>query len=203
MAAKDPRIDDYIANSADFAKPILNHLRKLVHAACPEVEETIKWSFPNFLHKGMLCSMASFKHHCSFGLWKGALILNKATRLREHDAMGQFGRITSLADLPEDAKLLSYIKEAVRLNEAGIKLPAKSKTKVTKELVIPADFAAALKRNKKAHSSFVGFTYSHKKEYVDWITEAKRAETRKKRLSMAIAWIAEGKSRNWKYNSCR
>ncbi len=202
MPAKDPRIDDYIAKSADFAKPILNHLRKLVHTACPDVEETLKWGFPHFLHQGMLCSMAAFKHHCSFGFWKSALILKKEARLHEHDAMGQFGQITSLADLPADQEILGYIKEAARLNEAGIKLPPKSRPKAPKELVVPADFLSALKRNKKAHTTFDRFTYSHKKEYVEWITEAKRPETRNQRLATAIAWMAEGKARHWKYQNC-
>jgi hypothetical protein len=125
MGTKDPRIDAYIARSAAFARPILNHIRKLVHATCPEVEETMKWSFPHFLYKGMLCSMASFKQHCTFGFWKGALIFankpNPGTNGEE--AMGQFGRITALSDLPKDAVLTRYINAAVKLNEVGVKLP--------------------------------------------------------------------------------
>ena len=169
MPAKDPRIDAYIAKSADFAKPILTHLRKLVHASCPDVEETMKWSFPNFMHKGILCSMASFKEHCTFGFWKGALISakDKAAGKLADEAMGQFGRITALSDLPKDKVLLGWIKEAVRLNDEGIKLPPRPKSKVKKELVVPDFFVAALKKNKKALTTFENFSYSHKKEYVE------------------------------------
>jgi uncharacterized protein YdeI (YjbR/CyaY-like superfamily) len=203
MRTKDPRIDTYITESAGFAKPILKHLRRLVHTACPEVEETFKWSFPHFLHKGMLCSMASFKQHCTFGLWKGALILSKTSGGNlEDEAMGQFGRITSISDLPSEKILLGYIKEAVRLNDAGIKVPRPPKPKEKKELVVPDYFLSALKKNKKALAAFENFTYSHKKEYLEWVTEAKREETRQKRLATTLAWLAEGKSRNWKYLEC-
>jgi uncharacterized protein YdeI (YjbR/CyaY-like superfamily) len=203
MATKDPRIDAYIAKSADFAKPILNHLRKLVHTACPEVEETMKWSFPHFDYKGVLCSMASFKQHCAFGFWKAALIFgDSAPGKNPDDAMGHFGRITARADLPDDKVLIGYIKEAVRLNDEGIKLPAKPKSKEKRELAVPADFTTALKKNRTARTTFENFSYSHKKEYVQWITEAKREETRKQRMDTAIQWLTEGKSRNWKYARC-
>ena len=201
MGTKDPRIDGYIAKSADFAKPILNHIRKLVHTACPEVEETMKWSFPHFDYKGMMCSAAAFKQHCSFGFWKGALILGKDGN-KADEAMVQFGRITAISDLPKDGVLIGYIKEAVRLNETGVKLPAKLKPREKKELVIPDYFIAALEKNKKALTAFENFSYSHKKEYVQWITEAKGEETRKKRLETALEWLAEGKPRHWKYVKC-
>ena len=200
MPKKDPRIDAYIARAADFAQPILKHIRKLVHAACPEVVETMKWSFPHFEHEGVLCSMASFKQHCSFGFWKGDLIFGK--RGTQDEAMGQFGRLTSISDLPNDGTLTGYIKKAAQLNEAGIKRPAPVRSKIRKELVVPDDFAAALKRIKKAQTTFENFSYSHKKEYVEWIVEAKREETREQRLKTAIEWLAEGKSRHWKYASC-
>ena len=199
MGRKDSRFDDYISGSADFAKPILKHIRKLVHAAYPEVEETLKWGFPHFEHKGILCSMAAFKNHCSFGFWKGALILDKAARKSEEDAMGQFGRITTISDLPDEKTMIGYVKEAVRLNDEGIKLPTKAKPREKKELVVPEYFVAALKKNKKAVTAFENFSPSHKKEYVEWVTEAKREETRKTRLEKAIARIAEEKSRHWKY----
>lgn len=201
MGGKDPRIDAYIAKSADFAKPILNHIRKLVHMACPDVEETMKWSFPHFDYKGMLCSMASFKQHCAFGFWKGALILGKDGN-KADEAMGHFGRITAISDLPKDEVLLGYLKEAVRLNEAGVKLPPRPKSKEKKPLVVPDYFLAALKQNKKARIAFENFSYSHQKEYVEWVTEAKREETRTQRLETAIAWLAEGKPRHWKYVKC-
>src|ERR1041384_2838617 len=161
MATKDPRIDAYIAKSADFAKPILTRLRKLVHDACPDVEETLKWSMPSFMHKGILCGMAAFKCHCTFGFWKHSLIFanDKAVKRLADEAMGQFGRITALSDLPRDEVLIDYIKEAVRLNDEGIKPPAKPKSKVKKELVVPDYFMAALKRNKKAMAAFESFSY--------------------------------------------
>ena len=201
MPKKDPRTDAYIAKAADFAKPILNHLRQLVHRGCPEVEETFKWSFPCFMYQGMLCSMAAFKEHCSFGFWKSELVLGKEAG-RTKESMGQFGRITALADLPDDQVLLGYIKKGMELNEAGIKLPRKITPKGNRVIEVPSDLKAALKSNKKAQTAFEGFSYSHKKEYVEWLTEAKREETRKKRIQTAIQWLAEGKSRNWKYANC-
>jgi uncharacterized protein YdeI (YjbR/CyaY-like superfamily) len=203
MPKKDPRIDAYIAKSAPFAKPILNRLRALVHKGCPEVEETIKWSFPNFSYKGMFCGMAAFKEHCSFGFWKGDLIKPEDRRCStDGDGMGQFGRITSLADLPKDQVLLGYIKEAKRLNDEGIKRPTAPRQKVKKELVVPTYFVAALQKKKPALTAFENFSNSHKKEYVEWVTEAKTEETRNRRLETAVAWLAEGKPRNWKYMNC-
>lgn len=196
MPTKDPRVDAYIVKSADFAKPILNHIRKLVHAACPDVSETMKWSFPHFEHKGVLCSMAAFKNHCALGFWKGELFLPKG---KEDEAMGWFGRITSVSDLPADKVLLGYIKEAVRLNEFGTKVPSRTKPKERKPLVIPDYFTTAVKKNKKALNTFENFSYSHKKEYVEWVTEAKTDDTRNKRLATTVEWLAEGKARNWKY----
>lgn len=200
MPTKDPRIDAYIARAADFAKPILNHLRKLAHAACPDVEETMKWNVPHFTHKGMLCSMAAFKEHCTFGFWKGELVFGKD--VTEESSHGQFGRITALADLPGDKVLIGYFRKAAQLNEAGIKLPARPKAKVKQELVVPDDLIAALKKNKKAFAAFEDFSCSHKKEYVEWITEAKREETRQQQLKTAIEWMAKGKPRHWKYINC-
>jgi uncharacterized protein YdeI (YjbR/CyaY-like superfamily) len=203
MGKRDPRVDVYIAKSADFAKPILRHIRSVVHAACPEVEETLKWSFPHFVHKGMLCHMAAFKGHCSFGFWKRALIFKgKGPDESGNKAMGRFGRITAIADLPRKKALTGYIKEAARLNEAGVKLPPKTKPKERKPLVVPAGLKSALKKNKQAMTAFENFSYTHRKEYVEWITEAKTEDTRLKRLETAIQWMAEGKSRNWKYLKC-
>ena len=204
MGKKDPRIDACIDKAADFAKPILKHLRKLVHAGCPDVEETIKWQFPTFVHKGILCGMAAFKNHCTFGFWKGDLMFakDKTAAARAKDAMGHFGKLTALSDLPKDDVLIGYIREAVRLNVEGIKLPSRAKPKARKPLVVPDYFKAALKKNKKALTTFENFSYSHKKEYVEWITEAKGEDTRKKRLETTIKWLAQGKSRNWKYMNC-
>jgi uncharacterized protein YdeI (YjbR/CyaY-like superfamily) len=200
MPKKDPRIDAYIARSGDFAKPILTRLRRLVHAGCPDVQETIKWSFPHFLHEGILCSMAAFKEHCTFGFWKGELILGQ--RAAEESAHGQFGRITRLADLPSDNVLLGYVRKAAQLNESGIKKAAPVRSRVKKELVVPEDLMAGLSKNPKARAVFEDFSYSHKKEYVEWIAGAKREETRQQRLKTAVEWMAGGKSRHWKYSRC-
>ena len=204
MGKKDPRVDAYIAKSQEFAKPILEHFRELVHKACPDVEETIKWSFASFDYKGPYCTMASFKQHCAIGFWKAALM--KDTKLianaKSESAMGHLGRITSLKDLPKDKELIAYLKEAAKLNADGVKLPAKPKSKEPKELVVPDYFTKALKKNKKALETFTNFSYSRKKDYVEWITEAKTEKTRNKRMTTAIEWLAEGKSRNWKYEKC-
>ncbi len=199
MAKKDKRVDAYIEKSAAFAKPILNHLRELVHKACPETEETIKWSFACFDYKGPFCSMAAFKQHCSFGFWKAAL-MKDSDKLKSNQAtaMGHLGKITSLSDLPSDKIIVAYIKEAMKLNDEGIKLPPRKKS-TEKELVIPDYFIKAVSKNKKAQQTFEKFPPSHKKEYVQWITEAKTEETRNRRMETAIEWIAEGKGRNWKY----
>lgn len=153
----------------------------------------MKWSFPHFMYKGMLCSMASFKNHCAFGFWKGTLIVPE-----KPDAMGQFGQISKLSDLPKDGVLLGYVREAARLDETGEKVPRKSRES-KKVLSTPPDIAAALKKNAKARATFEGFSPSHKREYVEWITEAKTEETRKKRLDTAVEWMTEGRPRNWKY----
>ena len=202
MANKEKVIDNYIAKSASFAKPILNHIRQLVHEACPAVEEKMKWSFPHFDYKGeMMCSMAAFKQHAVFGFWKAALMKDPVLveNARSEVAMGHVGRLTSVKDLPADKKMLGWIKEAMQLTDKGIKLPAKAKAADKKELVVPDYFEKALTKNKKAKLVFENFAWSHKKEYLEWITGAKTEETRNKRMATALAWLAEGKSRNWKY----
>ena len=201
MGKTDKRIDDYIKKSAEFAKPILSHLRKLVHNACPSVEETTKWGFPHFQYKGaILCSMASFKQHCAFGFWKASLMSDRDKLFVQGEAaMGHLGKITSMKDLPSDKVLTAYIKEAAKLNEEGIKLPTRSKSTEKKELTVPEYFKKALSKNKKALSTFGNFSYSNKKEYVEWVTEAKTEETRNSRMETSIEWMAQGKIRNWKY----
>jgi uncharacterized protein YdeI (YjbR/CyaY-like superfamily) len=201
VGTRDTRIDAYIAKSADFARPILTHIRDVVHGACPDVEETMKWSFPHFQYKGMLCSMAAFKEHCSFGFWKGSLIVENASG-EDEKGMGQFGRITKVSDLPSKTVLRGYIKKAMKLNEDGVKVPARTKPKTPKELDVPDDLARALQANKSARAVFEAFSPSAKREYVEWITDAKTDATRTRRLETAIEWIAEGKSRNWKYEKC-
>lgn len=198
MEHTDPRVDAYIAAAAPFARPILKHLRKVVHAGCLDAVETMKWSMPHFDYKGPLCGMAAFKAHCSFGFWKGSLILD-SDPAAEREAMGHFGRITALSDLPPERVLIAYVQKAVELNEAGVKSPTRSKPKKKEPFEVPAYLTAALKKNKKAHATFENFSYSHQKEYVEWLTEAKREATRDKRLATALEWMASGKSLNWRY----
>jgi uncharacterized protein YdeI (YjbR/CyaY-like superfamily) len=202
MPTTDPRVDAYIEKSRDFAKPILAHLRKLVHDASPDIDETIKWGMPNFGHKGIVCNMAAFKEHCAFGFWKHSLIEDAALP-KERTAMGSFGRITSLTDLPDDATMKKLIAKAVKLNDDGIKT-AKPKTTAAekKELVVPEILTAALESNTIASETFNKFPYSCKKEYIEWITEAKTEATREKRLATTVEWLSEGKRRNWKYENC-
>ena len=200
MGKRDKRVNAYIEKSAAFAKPILIHLRELVHKACPDVEENIKWSFASFEYKGLLCRFAAFKQHCAFGFWKAALMKDPMLmeNAKSESAMGHLGKITSLKDLPSNKIIISYIKEAMKLNDDGVPLPKRKPTE-KKELIIPDYFINALKKNKKALANFESFPPSHKKEYVQWITEAKRAETRQTRIAKAIEMIAEGKGRNYKY----
>lgn len=203
MAPKpDPRIDAYIAKAAPFAQPILRHLRELVHTGCPEAQETMKWSMPHFTHGGgILCSMSAFKAHCAFGFWhRGMNAIIAKDGIDAEAAMGDFGRITSLADLPDDRKMIRYIREAAKLNESDA--PARPPPKPKQVLPVPADLAAALKTNKKAAAAFGAFSPSHRREYIEWITEAKRVETRQKRLATTLVWLAAGKPRNWQYLNC-
>jgi uncharacterized protein YdeI (YjbR/CyaY-like superfamily) len=201
MGKENPKIDAYIGKSAPFAKPILQHLREIIHLGCPEVVETIKWGFPHFEYKGILCSVAAFKQHCAFGFWKGAIMRDPKGVMAQtgRTSMGHFDRITSLSDLPPDKVLLSYIKEAMKLNDDEVKLPQRSKPVVEKILKVPPYFLKELKKNKAALKTFESFSYSNKKDYVEWTEEAKTDATREKRLATAIEWMAEGKIRNWKY----
>ena len=203
MLLTDKRIDAYIMNAERFAQPILNHLRELVHIACPGVQETVKWSFPHFEYNGsILCSMASFKKHCAFGFWKASVMKDphKLFALQERTAMGHLGRIESISDLPSDKILMSYIKEAAKLNKEGVKLPSRTKpAAAVKAIEAPDYMIKALKKNKKAWSNFEAFSPGRKKEYIEWITGAKTEPTRNKRISDMLEWVEEGKIRNWKY----
>jgi uncharacterized protein YdeI (YjbR/CyaY-like superfamily) len=196
MPARDRRIDAYIANTKDFAKPILSQIREAVHAACPDVEETLKWSAPTFMYAGsIMCGMAAFKEHCHFHFWKGQLILDQ-DGASVNDSMRA---LVKVSDLPSKRLLTSYIKQAMKLNEEGVSVP-KSKSAAKREsLSVPAELAAALKRNKKAAQTFEKFSPSHRAEYIEWIAGAKREETRERRIEQAIEWLADGKPRNWKY----
>ena len=196
MGKRDPRVDAYIKKAAPFARPILTEFREIVQASCPEVEEAMKWSFPHFGYKGMLCSMASFTQHAAFGFWKGSLVVGNG---RNADAMGQFGRLTKRSDLPSKKLLAAYVRKAAELNEQGVKVPRAPRTAVQKRVTVPAVLVAALKKSAKATTGFDALSPSHKREYIEWITEAKAEATRAQRLSQAVAWMTVGKSRNWKY----
>jgi uncharacterized protein YdeI (YjbR/CyaY-like superfamily) len=204
----NPKVDAYCARVQPFAQPILAHLRELVHKACPEVEETIKWSRPFFQYRGaILCNMSAFKEHCSFGFWGEEIgaVLRGAAVLKE-GGMGSLGRITSVTGLPSDKQMLGWIRQAAAFVDSGqYTSPIAARHKVVKQkpsLDTPAEFKTALQRNRKAAAVFAAFSPSCKREYVEWIAEAKRPETRDRRIATAVQWIAEGKQRNWKYQNC-
>ncbi len=192
MGKKDPRVDVYIAKSADFARPILRRLRKLVHQGCPDVVEQIKWGMPHFDYGGIFCGMAGFKAHCTFGFWNRAMNLG-----RSEDAMGQFGRITALSDLPSDSVILGYVRQAKSLADAGLRVGPVRRAK--KPLPVPPALMAALKKKAGALARFKAFSPSQRREYSEWIGEAKTDATRDKRIAISVGWISEGKTRNWKY----
>lgn len=203
----DPLVDAYIAKSKPFAQPILTHIRELVHKACPGVVETIKWSRPFFKYKGMILSnMSAFKEHCSLGFWgvEIAAVL-RTQKVLKPNGMGSLGRLTRIEDLPADKQMLDLFGKAVGFIESGeYTSPIAARPKVVKAPApaAPAEFTKALKANKKAAAVFAGFSPSCKKEYVEWIADAKRDETRDKRIATAVEWISEGKRRNWKYEAC-
>jgi uncharacterized protein YdeI (YjbR/CyaY-like superfamily) len=202
MPTRDPRIDAYIAKSPDFARPILEQFRAIVHDACPEVIETVKWGRPAFEYAGaLMCSIAAFKHHCSIGFWKAPL-LTFGGRPLGFGKDAQFSHLASARDLPARSALIKLVKQAARLNAAGVKesvMTASGPRRPRRPLPPPADLQRALAANKRAQKVFDSFPPSHKREYIEWITEAKRAETRAQRLATTLEWLAEGKPRNWKY----
>jgi uncharacterized protein YdeI (YjbR/CyaY-like superfamily) len=200
MGMKDPRVDAYIRKSAEFARPILTRIRAMVHAACPDVEETVKWGMPAFMYHGLMCGMAGFKQHAAIGFWKSSLILDKSGS-RADEAMGQFGRLYSIKDLPAKAVFAGYIRTAMKPNASGVKVP-RPRTNPKPKPKAPPDLQAALSKNRKALATWQAFSPSKQREYVEWITEAKTVATRQKRIVTAVGWIAEGKSRNWKYLDC-
>jgi uncharacterized protein YdeI (YjbR/CyaY-like superfamily) len=199
MPKHHPKVDAYIANSAEFARPILGRIRSLFHQACPQIEEEMKWNFPHFVYKGIVGSMAAFKQHCSFGFWKAKLMKDPHGLLSGvGDTTMGASRVTSLEDLPSDKVIIAYVREAVALNENEVNVPAKKRT-AKKTLETPDYFLAALKRNNKALAHYLAFSPSAQREYVEWVTEAKQEKTRDQRLATAIEWLAEGKTRHWKY----
>lgn len=209
METFDPRVDAYIEKSAGFAKPILKHIRSIVHQASPAITETIKWSMPFFDYKGTLCQMAAFKQHCAFGFWKASRLSDPHHLLKIGDdaGAGSFGRINTLADLPSDEVLIEYIQEAMRLNEDGVKgtmraeKPKPKSADEKKEIAVPEEFINLLDANPDAEANFNKFSTSKQNEYLAWFAEAKTEATRSKRIQQALEWIVEGKSRNWKYQN--
>jgi len=203
MKKQSPKIDEYIIKAEDFAKPILLYLRDLIHETSDEISETTKWGFPHFeAHGAIVCSMASFKKHCSFGFWKASLMKDpkKLFNLENREGMGHLGNITKMEDLPEADVLKEYILEAVLLNKDGVKLPPKSKNAISPSAIAPPDdLLAKLNENPAARDAFTRFSPSHRKEYIEWINDAKTEATRTKRILTTVEWLTEGKGRHWKY----
>jgi uncharacterized protein YdeI (YjbR/CyaY-like superfamily) len=197
MGKKDPRVDAYIQRAAPSAKPILTHLRKLIHRGCPGVQETIKWGAPFFEYNGILCGMAAFKHHCGIGFWKRQLIFGTGDA-EVDEPVNWSRRLESISDLPPEKNFIGYVRKAAQLNESGTNVPKKPATKRPAPKV-PQDFAVALTKNAKAKKTFENFSPSCRREYVEWITGAKRDETRQRRLKTAIEWLNQGKPHNWRY----
>ncbi|MDX2218070.1 MAG: YdeI/OmpD-associated family protein [Burkholderiales bacterium] len=194
-------VDAYIAKSAPFAQPILNELRARVHKACPQVEEAIKWGMPSFQYNGkILCGMAAFKQHATFGFWRREVAAGTAGS--EHDAMGQFGKLTDVKQLPTKTEFTRMVKAAMALIDSHAPATPATRKHPRPALAMPDDFQAGLKRNKAALKTFDAFSPSHRREYIEWIVEAKRDETRARHIAQAIEWLAEGKARNWKYQNC-
>jgi hypothetical protein len=229
MGTRDARVDAYIAKMQPFAQEILQHIRDVVHTACPQCEEAMKWSMPFFTYKGaLLCNMAGFKAHASFGFWLGKQVLGDDA---EEGAMGQFGKLTSVKDLPSKTVLTKHIKKAMQLVDAGAKLERATATagsrgkavrgqgeggrgkgegsaakKVAAKMasvVVPPELSKALLRHPEAKAAFEAFSPSHRREYAEWIAEAKKPETKERRVQQALEMLAEGKGRNWKYETKR
>jgi uncharacterized protein YdeI (YjbR/CyaY-like superfamily) len=219
MGTRDARVDAYIAKMQPFAQDILQHIRDVVHAACPPCEEAMKWSMPFFTYKGaLLCNMAGFKVHASFGFWLGKQVLGEDA---EEGAMGQFGKLTSVKDLPSKTVLTKHVKKAMALVDSGatlkrggdaensrgtgktasLKKTVSRKSSAAPRISVPPELAKALLRNPEAKAAFDAFSPSHRREYAEWIAEAKKPETKERRVQQALEMLAEGKGRNWKYET--
>lgn len=203
MEQYNVRVHDYIQKSAPFAQTILNHIREVVHSASPLITETIKWGMPFFEYKGTICQMAAFKQHCAFGFWKASLLDDPQGLLKIGDATaGSFGRINTLEDLPSDEAIVHFVLMAMEKNESGIKKPVVKKAPSEKKELVPPDyFLSLLNEHPQAKETFEKFSNSNKKEYVEWLLDAKTDATRQKRLETTMEWLAEGKTRMWKYKS--
>jgi uncharacterized protein YdeI (YjbR/CyaY-like superfamily) len=202
MSQFNPKFDEYNAKSADFAKPIMEYLRQIIHETCPDVEEIIKWGIPHFdYHGDMMCIFAAYKNHCSFSIWKAALITNPKLKenIKPEQTMGNMDKIKSLTDLPDKETLIAYVKEAMALNENGIKI-VKPKSEKPKVIQVPDYFSEILEAYPKIKEVFENKSPSFRKDYLVWIIDAKTEATRQSRIEQALEWIAEGKGRFWKYN---
>jgi hypothetical protein len=199
MVTRDKRIDAYIEKSAEFAQPILTELRARVHAACPDVVETIKWGMPSFEYKGILCGMAAFKKHAVFGFWKHKLVV--ADDSKANMAMGSFGKLVALDQLPPRAEFARLVRKAMKLNDEGVKA-VRDKTARKKPITMHPALKKALAAKPKARATFEAFSPSHQREYMEWISDAKAEKTRERRLKTTIEWLTQGKQRNWKYAKC-
>jgi hypothetical protein len=200
VGTRDPRVHAYIKKSAPFAQPILVHVRELVHEACPDAVEQIKWGMPHFDYKGMFCGFAAFKEHAMFRFWKHELLLDPRDA-KWKEAMGSFGCLKSVRDLPSKAVLKQLVKRAMKLNDEGAKAPLSKRGKRA-PIPTPADLKAALAKKAKARKTYESFPPSAQRDYNEWLVEAKQKATREKRLATAIEWLAAGKRRHWKYEKC-
>lgn len=201
MPNQDKRVDAFIASAQPFAKPILRHIRELVHDVCPDVEESIKWGMPAFSYHGTLLIVGSFKEHVAVNFWKGSSIFRDEKPAQEREGMGSLGKIHSLGELPSDRVFSAYLKKAIAYNLEHEKSPLKVQRKRKPDLPVPTYLETALSKNKKARASFDGLTPGRRREYIEWLQEAKTDATRDKRLKQALEWIAEGKGRNWAYET--
>lgn len=200
MRNRSRAVDAYIAKAAPFARPILETIRDHFHKACPDIEETTKWGYPHFQYKGIVGSMAAFRKHASFGFWKGQLMDDPHGLFKGVGSTSMAGmKIESVSQLPSEKVMLQYIRQAVALNEEGVKVPRARAARPAAAVRPPDYFMATLRKNRKALATFEDFSPSHRKEYIEWVTEAKQETTRAKRLETAVLWMAEGKPRNWKY----
>jgi len=202
MGQRTREVDAYIAGAPEYARPILTRIRAAFHAGCPALEERLKWGVPSFEYKGLLGGMAAFKKHVTFGFWKSRLMEDYHRVFSGAPRASMMGaRVVTLGDLPPRGVLVAYVKEAKRLNDDGVKEPRLARPRGTGRVTVPADLEQALAANGKARAVFRGFPPSARREYVEWLTEAKREETRARRLRTAVEWLAKGKRRNWKYES--
>ncbi len=203
MGTKSPRVDAYIEKAAPFAKPILKKLRTLFHKASPDLKESIKWGHVSFEHKGIVGGFAAFKQHVSWGMWKAALLKDpKGAMNNEGGSSMSGGKYAHVSELPADDYVIDLIRQAIELNDKEVKVPARSNPKPKPAIAVPRELVAAFKSAPKAKTFFDGLAPSCRREYLEWITEAKRDETRDKRIATAIEWLSEGKKRNWKYENC-